>query len=263
MSTGSRTCRGRSDSSRSSPTVSTEHFPAPRTLTVGARPAGPADELHRARRGARPGATTARRRRTTPDPDRARRDRQDAAGGPAGDGRRRPLPGRGPFRRPLDGRRAVAWWPAVIARALRLVERPDRAPARPPRRPPRAIAPCCSSSTTSSRSPRPRRSWPICCGQRRGLTVVATSRGPLRVSGEHEFAVPPLGLPVAQAGRWSRDRSTSRRPPAVALFVDRATAARSDFRLTDDERRRDRSDLRPPRRAAACHRTRRRSRSGS
>lgn len=55
------------------------------------------------------------------------------------------------------------------------------------------------------------------------LKVLATSRALLRVSGEHEFAVQPLGLPdperptpVEQLHRY----------PAVALFVERASAVR-------------------------------------
>ena len=48
------------------------------------------------------------------------------------------------------------------------------------------------------------------------VEVVATSREPLRLSGEHEFGVPPLA---------SVD--------AVALFVERATAARPGFELGD------------------------------
>jgi predicted ATPase/DNA-binding CsgD family transcriptional regulator len=48
------------------------------------------------------------------------------------------------------------------------------------------------------------------------LTILATSRVPLRISGEQEYSVPPLGLQAA-----------------VALFVERARAARPDFALTD------------------------------
>ena len=62
-----------------------------------------------------------------------------------------------------------------------------------------------------------------------GLTVVATSRASLRVSGEQEFPVPPLGVP-----------DPAHLPPpdalaqyeAVALFVARAMAARPDFTVT-------------------------------
>jgi non-specific serine/threonine protein kinase len=61
------------------------------------------------------------------------------------------------------------------------------------------------------------------------LRLLLTSRRPLRLSGEDVLVVPPLGLP---------DESTVATPEtithheAVTLFVDRATSARSDFRLT-------------------------------
>jgi predicted ATPase/DNA-binding CsgD family transcriptional regulator len=66
------------------------------------------------------------------------------------------------------------------------------------------------------------------------LTVLATSRTPLHVSGERTFAVRPLALPTASArpaGSLSlRDLA---RADAVRLFVERAQAARADFALTD------------------------------
>jgi predicted ATPase/DNA-binding XRE family transcriptional regulator len=63
-----------------------------------------------------------------------------------------------------------------------------------------------------------------------GLTVLTTSRAPLRVRGEQEYPVGPLGMP-----------DPSRTPlvgavagtPAVELFVDRAKAASPTFDLTD------------------------------
>jgi predicted ATPase/transcriptional regulator with XRE-family HTH domain len=63
-----------------------------------------------------------------------------------------------------------------------------------------------------------------------GLTVLATSRAPLRVSGEHEYPVAPLAVPdpaVAQVSDFVDY-------PAVTLFVDRATHVRPDFTLTAD-----------------------------
>ena len=63
------------------------------------------------------------------------------------------------------------------------------------------------------------------------LKVLATSRTPLRLYGEHEYAVPPLGLPDPQ------------RPPsvetlthyeAVRLFLERSQASRADFSVTSD-----------------------------
>ncbi len=58
-----------------------------------------------------------------------------------------------------------------------------------------------------------------------GLTVLATSRVRLRVSGEHEHPVPPLSL-----GRETDDPTHG--SEAVRLFVARAQAVQDDFRLT-------------------------------
>jgi predicted ATPase/DNA-binding CsgD family transcriptional regulator len=62
------------------------------------------------------------------------------------------------------------------------------------------------------------------------LKVLATSRTRLQVYGEHEYRVPTLGLP-------GEDQLPSlhalSKVEAVALFVQRAQAARSDFRLTE------------------------------
>ncbi len=63
-----------------------------------------------------------------------------------------------------------------------------------------------------------------------GVAIIATSRGPLRVDGERELPVPPLGLPDL-AHLPAADALL--RSEAVALFVDRAQAARPDFALTD------------------------------
>jgi predicted ATPase/DNA-binding CsgD family transcriptional regulator len=65
-----------------------------------------------------------------------------------------------------------------------------------------------------------------------GLKALVTSRAALRVTGEHEFPVPPLSLP---------DRPESTLPPleelarndAVALFVARAQAVLPGFALTE------------------------------
>lgn len=62
------------------------------------------------------------------------------------------------------------------------------------------------------------------------LTVLATSRSPLRVYGEHEYAVQPLTLPdldpFPAPGHLGRISS-------IALFTHRARAVRSRFRLTE------------------------------
>ncbi|MDP9365758.1 MAG: AAA family ATPase [Chloroflexota bacterium] len=62
------------------------------------------------------------------------------------------------------------------------------------------------------------------------LTVLATSRAALRLSGEHEFPVRPLALPTASDAA-SLDGVA--RSGSVALFVARARAADPDFELTE------------------------------
>jgi predicted ATPase/class 3 adenylate cyclase/Tfp pilus assembly protein PilF len=64
-----------------------------------------------------------------------------------------------------------------------------------------------------------------------GLKVLATSRAPLGLYGEHEFPVPPLSMP-----------DLKRPPPlerltqyeAVGLFVERAQAVKPDFSITNE-----------------------------
>jgi predicted ATPase len=64
-----------------------------------------------------------------------------------------------------------------------------------------------------------------------GLKVLATSRAPLGLYGEHEFPVPPLSMPDLK------------RPPllerlthyeAVRLFLERAQAVKPDFKVTNE-----------------------------
>lgn len=62
------------------------------------------------------------------------------------------------------------------------------------------------------------------------LKVLVTSRSALHVYGEHEFPVPPLELPGSKPENFS-DVSHY---PALALFVQRATAAKPDFELSRD-----------------------------
>ena len=62
------------------------------------------------------------------------------------------------------------------------------------------------------------------------LKLLVTSQMPLRISGEHEYAVPPLSLPLAAS---AADLPGLLRIPAVALFVERARAVRPDFELTE------------------------------
>ena len=67
-------------------------------------------------------------------------------------------------------------------------------------------------------------------GSAPGLAVLATSREPLSIAGEHVFQVPPLGLPPEPGVPTALEISTNE---AVELFVERARAARSDFTLSD------------------------------
>jgi predicted ATPase/transcriptional regulator with XRE-family HTH domain len=63
-----------------------------------------------------------------------------------------------------------------------------------------------------------------------GLKVLVTSRAPLHVQGEHEYPVPPLGWP--EPGR-PLPTSSAAQYPAVALFVQRASAVKPNFTLTE------------------------------
>src|SRR5688572_25411309 len=66
------------------------------------------------------------------------------------------------------------------------------------------------------------------------VKALVTSRSPLRIAGEREYAVPPLttpplDLPLAPEAVASY--------PSVALFLERATAVKSDFALTPENAR--------------------------
>jgi predicted ATPase len=63
------------------------------------------------------------------------------------------------------------------------------------------------------------------------LKLLVTSRAVLRVSGEHDFDVPPLAVPTRTRRISVPDLARS---PAVALFMQRATAVKPDFALTPD-----------------------------
>jgi predicted ATPase/serine/threonine protein kinase len=60
------------------------------------------------------------------------------------------------------------------------------------------------------------------------LKILVTSRAALHVYGEHEFPVPPLAVPDSRSPTSVEVLS---RCPAVALFVQRAVAAKPDFEL--------------------------------
>ena len=63
------------------------------------------------------------------------------------------------------------------------------------------------------------------------LKVLATSRSPLHISGEHEYPVEPLALPDERAGPVPDQIA---RANAIQLFVDRASAIQPSFTLTDE-----------------------------
>ena len=64
-----------------------------------------------------------------------------------------------------------------------------------------------------------------------GLRVLVSSRAVLRVSGEQEFPVPPLGLPDLKALPALAALSQFE---AVRLFIERAVAVKPDFRATNE-----------------------------
>src|SRR3984893_16562101 len=64
-----------------------------------------------------------------------------------------------------------------------------------------------------------------------GLRVLVSSRAVLRVSGEQEFPVPPLGLPDLKALPGLAALSQFE---AVRLFIERAVAVKPDFHATNE-----------------------------
>ncbi|MBA2449954.1 MAG: adenylate/guanylate cyclase domain-containing protein, partial [Chloroflexi bacterium] len=64
-----------------------------------------------------------------------------------------------------------------------------------------------------------------------GLKMLVTSREPLRLRGEREYAVPPLGLPDVH---HPPPVETLSGYAAVALFLERAVAVRADFAVTNE-----------------------------
>lgn len=63
----------------------------------------------------------------------------------------------------------------------------------------------------------------------RRLVILVTSRAPLHLAAEHEYLVPPMGLPDP---RHIRTLDALAKYPAVALFTVRAQAVQPDFALT-------------------------------
>jgi predicted ATPase/class 3 adenylate cyclase len=63
------------------------------------------------------------------------------------------------------------------------------------------------------------------------LKVLVTSREVLRLYGEHDYPVPPLGLPEI---RRKQTVAVLSQYEAVALFIQRAKAAKPDFEITEE-----------------------------
>jgi predicted ATPase/transcriptional regulator with XRE-family HTH domain len=64
-----------------------------------------------------------------------------------------------------------------------------------------------------------------------GLKVLVTSRTPLRLRGEHEYAVPPLSLPDY---RHLPTLDKLFHYEGVRLFIERAVSVKADFQVTDE-----------------------------
>lgn len=62
------------------------------------------------------------------------------------------------------------------------------------------------------------------------LSIIVTSREPLRISGEHLFNVPPLEIPDSSKKVPIEELKEQ---PSIALFLSRAKAIRYDFSLTE------------------------------
>lgn len=69
------------------------------------------------------------------------------------------------------------------------------------------------------------------------LKVLCTSRVALRISGEHEFFVPPLALPDLAHLPGAFDLAVLAENPAIALFAARARAVQPVFALTAENAR--------------------------
>lgn len=70
----------------------------------------------------------------------------------------------------------------------------------------------------------------ILLGRCARLRILATSREPLRITGETVYAVSPLSVPPRETGS---PRSALHAFEAVGLFIDRARAVQPDFELSD------------------------------
>ena len=179
------------------------------------------------------------------DPDRPRRRRQDP-----------PRPGDRPRRWPAPsptGSRFVDLAPladpalvaAAVAHALGVPEAGDSAAGRAARR--RPPPPPAAAGARQLRAPgrRRRRLVAELLAACPALQVLATSRAPLRLRGEHELPVAPLALPAASGGTARSGRAGAdgggralrpagaRRDPAFALTQANAAAVAEICRRLD------------------------------
>ena len=129
--------------------------------------------------------------------------------------------------------------PVTVARALGLPDQPGRSTmdtllrySRPPS--------AGGAGQLRASAGRERRAVRRVLGAAPRLTLLATSREPIGVTGEATWRVPSLSLA----------------DEAIELFTDRARRARPDFTRHRRQRRHDHRDLRAPRRYAAGDRTR-------
>ncbi len=82
------------------------------------------------------------------------------------------------------------------------------------------------------------------------LTILVTSRAPLRVRGEQRFPIAPLATPkIAES-----DIDLLRKSPAVELFYQRARQVEPAFTIDGESAKTIGGDLPPARRIATCHR---------
>src|SRR5262249_6021766 len=64
------------------------------------------------------------------------------------------------------------------------------------------------------------------------LRLLATSRRPLGITGEHSYRVPSLALPPEDSEDETKDVTGLLEFSAVRLFVERSLAVKQEFRLT-------------------------------
>ena len=67
-----------------------------------------------------------------------------------------------------------------------------------------------------------------------GLRIVTTSRAPLRITAEREYALAPLGLPPSPSLGSTEQTGSLLVHSAIALFVERGRSARGSFDLTPE-----------------------------